>query len=301
MTIHTTTSVPSHDQIRDEDPASVSQAKGAEVRAQRSPNPEGQLYQTPEQNKQVPRHANNQDSFGTSNGCSGEPVTPLKESNEQKKPGNGAGCNCKKSKCLKLYCECFANQGFCSEGCNCIDCKNKPEHLQEKQKAIQEALARNPEAFTKIELRTNLETKKGCSCKKTHCKKKYCECYGSGNFCQQFCKCEGCQNLPNYKGGDESTSEKESPLIRHTEAETQNPQVQQLDLQQRSEDAEPSAMEQEAYPSNNFSIEQNQQIQENQITLIKFKLNGKQLQRCAAQVQDSDLNGDLKKQEQTLA
>ena len=27
-------------------------------------------------------------------------------------------CNCKKSKCLKLYCECFAAENFC-QSCNC--------------------------------------------------------------------------------------------------------------------------------------------------------------------------------------
>lgn len=32
-------------------------------------------------------------------------------------------CNCKKSRCLKLYCECFAAELFC-DGCNCTDCQN---------------------------------------------------------------------------------------------------------------------------------------------------------------------------------
>ena len=32
-------------------------------------------------------------------------------------------CNCKKSKCLKLYCECFASELFC-DGCNCTECRN---------------------------------------------------------------------------------------------------------------------------------------------------------------------------------
>ena len=30
-------------------------------------------------------------------------------------------CNCKKSKCLKLYCECYAAGVFCRD-CNCLDC-----------------------------------------------------------------------------------------------------------------------------------------------------------------------------------
>lgn len=37
-------------------------------------------------------------------------------------------CNCKKSKCLKLYCECFAAELFC-QGCNCTDCHNTDEFV----------------------------------------------------------------------------------------------------------------------------------------------------------------------------
>jgi hypothetical protein len=32
-------------------------------------------------------------------------------------------CNCKKSKCLKLYCECFASELYC-DACNCSECHN---------------------------------------------------------------------------------------------------------------------------------------------------------------------------------
>lgn len=35
------------------------------------------------------------------------------------------GCNCKKSKCLKKYCDCFYSRVYCSkEWCNCRDCLN---------------------------------------------------------------------------------------------------------------------------------------------------------------------------------
>ena len=37
-------------------------------------------------------------------------------------------CNCKKSKCLKLYCDCFANGGFCGPSCSCVNCANKVEN-----------------------------------------------------------------------------------------------------------------------------------------------------------------------------
>jgi hypothetical protein len=34
-------------------------------------------------------------------------------------------CNCKNSKCMKLYCECFASQSLCDPAkCSCKDCNN---------------------------------------------------------------------------------------------------------------------------------------------------------------------------------
>ena len=55
-------------------------------------------------------------------------------------------CNCKKSQCIKLYCECFVRQAFCS-GCNCVNCLNIEENRVERDKAMQSTLERNPTAF----------------------------------------------------------------------------------------------------------------------------------------------------------
>jgi hypothetical protein len=62
-------------------------------------------------------------------------------SNNNRKP-----CNCTKSQCLKLYCDCFAIGSFCYD-CNCINCWNTLEHEDERNKAIKLVLERNPSAF----------------------------------------------------------------------------------------------------------------------------------------------------------
>ena len=53
-------------------------------------------------------------------------------------------CNCVKSRCLKLYCDCFAQGVYCS-GCSCQDCHNTEENaglVASKRAGIRE---KNPE------------------------------------------------------------------------------------------------------------------------------------------------------------
>ncbi|KAM4810009.1 protein lin-54 homolog isoform 2-T2 [Rhinophrynus dorsalis] len=108
-------------------------------------------------------------------------------------------CNCTKSLCLKLYCDCFANGEFCNN-CNCTNCYNNLEHENERQKAIKACLDRNPEAFKpKIgkgkEGESDRRHSKGCNCKRSGCLKNYCECYEAKIMCSSICKCVGCKNF----------------------------------------------------------------------------------------------------------
>jgi Tesmin/TSO1-like CXC domain, cysteine-rich domain len=78
-------------------------------------------------------------------------------------------CHCKKSQCLKLYCECFSAELFCF-GCKCTDCFNVPECQYERDRAIADIRHKNPQAF-KPRVATETHTL-GCKCKKSECLKK---------------------------------------------------------------------------------------------------------------------------------
>ncbi len=55
-----------------------------------------------------------------------------------------------------------------------------------------------PALLTQVAVRggqaSKAQHKKGCNCRKSHCLKKYCECFQMGVRCGDLCKCQECKN-----------------------------------------------------------------------------------------------------------
>ena len=120
-------------------------------------------------------------------------------------PVIGGGCTCKKSKCLKLYCQCFSSSTTCGPKCKCQACHNTTLHRTDIDDARQVILERNPAAFELKVYPTapppESPTKSGCKCRRSFCLKKYCECFNHGSKCGHACRCVNCRNQPDSSNG----------------------------------------------------------------------------------------------------
>jgi len=155
-------------------------------------------------------------------------------------------CNCRRSACLKLYCECFSSGIYCSVFCSCVPCNNNDssaENEKLRSLAVLGILEKNQHAFRsksliatkepngsligldnssttddiflksspskEVRMQASSVSKRryGCSCRKSSCLKKYCECSQSNLLCNpQFCRCVDCKNVAG------ATSELDLPI-----------------------------------------------------------------------------------------
>ena len=125
-------------------------------------------------------------------------------------------CNCKRSHCLKFYCDCISVGRKCSVLCNCQDCENDSAHEDERQELLQSRgrTERQEGLFEIVKVAGKLvkRHKIGCGCTRSGCLKEYCECHKNGVKCHENCKCKGCKNKVDVNDYESSLSDEEYVL-----------------------------------------------------------------------------------------
>ena len=133
--------------------------------------------------------------------------------NDSGEENNKIHCTCKKTKCIKKYCECYS-RGFLCFNCKCENCENKPTQFIEnnnnisknsnskiinnKEEENNENINNKAENENTIDLiDNNLNKLIICTCSKSGCNKNYCECFKAKVKCNNKCRCIKCLNKPD--------------------------------------------------------------------------------------------------------
>jgi hypothetical protein len=184
----------------------------------------------------IPNYKNNNNNTNTktiNNNINIDKINYLKNESiiEHNNNNNKIHCTCKKTKCIKKYCECFSN-GFLCHNCKCENCENKLYLIDNNinnnnirsnniinNKSIrkeEELLLGETNNFNKninnnyyklnsendnnnYEINDNNYIKKLiiCTCSKSGCNKNYCECFKAKVKCNNKCRCIKCLNKPD--------------------------------------------------------------------------------------------------------
>ena len=134
--------------------------------------------------------------------------------NELQEQNNKIHCTCKKTKCIKKYCECFSSGILCFN-CKCENCENKTfimdnnnrknsnninniNNINKKEEEIKEKKESKQINETNLDLSdNNIKKLIICTCSKSGCNKNYCECFKAKVKCNNKCRCIKCLNKPD--------------------------------------------------------------------------------------------------------
>ena len=76
-----------------------------------------------------------------------------------------------------MYCECFSLNEFCGPDCSCVGCSNGAAHTAARTDAQAAYLIKTNKVGA---FKPRVATTITCNCKKSQCKKMYCDCHAGG-------------------------------------------------------------------------------------------------------------------------